>query len=70
MEMQIWRIYASEGVMGAIHGQSFPIYEGYVPDLMLTVNQVTSFVNKDRSRYEKRDPEHLVTSPQPQPEAQ
>jgi len=67
MEMQIWKVYVSEGVMGAIHGQSFPIYEGFVPDLMLTVNQVTSFVNDDRLRYEKSDPEkQLVETPQPE----
>ncbi len=67
MEMQIWKVFVSEGVMGSIHGQSFPVYEGFVPDLMLTVNQVTSFVNDDRSRYEPHEPEtQLVKTPQPE----
>lgn len=67
MEMQIWKVFVSEGVLGAIHGQYFPIYEGFVPDLMLTVNQSTSFVNEDRSRYERHDPENqLIATPQPE----
>ena len=67
MEMQIWKIHVTEGVMGAVHGHYFPIYEGFVPDLMLTVNQVTSFVNDDSSRYEKHDSkDQLVATPQPE----
>lgn len=72
MKLQIWKIYVSEGVIGAIHGQSYPIYEGFVPDLKLTVNQLTSFVNESNSRYKSQDSERqegseplLVDSPPP-----
>ena len=68
MEMQIWKIYVTEGVIGALHGQHFPIHEGFVPDLMLTVNQATSFVNDDSSRYEEHDPEDQLVATIPQPE--
>lgn len=67
MEMQIWKIHVTEGVIGASHGFYSPIYEGFVPDLMLTVNQVTSFVNDDHSRYEEHMQEHqFVETPQPE----
>ncbi len=67
MKLQIWKIYISEGVMRAIHGQSYPIYEGFVPDLKLAINQATSFVDEDSSRYEKHDAATQIT-PTPQPE--
>lgn len=35
---EIWEIYISEGVMGAIHGQFSRIEELYVPTLDLVVN--------------------------------
>jgi len=58
MKLQIWKISVVEGVMGMIHGHSYSIYEGYVPDLKLTINHVTSFVNEDDSkRYEARNDE-------------
>lgn len=65
MKMQIWKIYVSDGLMDAIHGGSHAVYEGLVPELKLTVNQVTSFVNDDCSRYE--EPNHQLT-PTPLPE--
>lgn len=67
MQMQIWKIYVSEGALGAIHGFAAPIYEAYVPDLKLTVNYATSFVNEDSSRYESRAPEEqMVQTPDPE----
>ena len=67
MKLQIWKVYVSEGVMGAIHGSSYPIYEGFVPDLKLTINQIASFISEDCSRYEEHNPENqLVVTPQPE----
>ena len=67
MQMQIWKIHVTEVVMAAIHGHYFSVYEGFVPDLMLTVNQAASFVNDDSSRYEASDPvDQLVATPPPE----
>lgn len=71
MKMQIWKVFLSEGVIGAIHGQSFPVYEGFVPDLKLTINHVTSFVNDEDEdgkifRYQEGGENQLVKSPDPE----
>lgn len=70
MKMQIWKVYVSSGIMGAIHGESFPVYEGYIPELKLTVNEMTSFVydeEGDNPRYKPHAPsDMLVDSPQPE----
>ena len=59
MKMQIWKVYISDGWMGAIHGQLYPIYEGYIPELELTINHLTSFIHHpedgENTRYKKRD---------------
>jgi hypothetical protein len=70
MKLQIWKIHVVEGVMGAIHGQSYAIYEAYVPELKLTVNHVTSFVNENDSRYlpknDDEKEESLIETPDPE----
>lgn len=67
MKMQVWKVYISEGAMDAIHGGSHAIYEGFIPDLKLTVNQMTSFVNGNNSRYKERsEKEQMVSNPQPE----
>lgn len=67
MIMQIWKVYIAEGVIGASHGMAHPIYEAFVPNLRLSVNSVTSFINKDYSRYEKtNEVNQLVATPQPE----
>lgn len=67
MQLQIWKIYVCEGIIGAVHGSSYPIYEAFIPDLKLSINQVTSFINEDNSRYENHDPEEqIVATPQPE----
>lgn len=69
--MQIWRISVTDGALEAVHGMSYLIYEGYVPDLKLTINKVTTFVNEDDSkRYENRNDEEkeecLLDQPDPE----
>lgn len=67
MKMQIWKIHIVEGVIGAVHGFSHQIYEAFVPNLCLSINHVTSFVNEGHSRYEKHDEaDQLVASPPPE----
>jgi len=67
MKMQIWQIFLSEGTIAALHGQVAPVYEGFVPDLMLTINYVADFVNEDKSRYEAKEPDQqIVETPDPQ----
>lgn len=49
MKIQMWKIYVSEGIMGAIHGCFFPMLEMYVPELKLAINEHAEFlVDEDR----------------------
>lgn len=57
MKLQVWKISIVEGIIGAVHGHSYTIYEGYVPDLKLTINHVTSFVNEEDSKRYKSNTE-------------
>lgn len=69
MKMQIWRIWITEGVMSAVHGQFFPIYEAYIPDLKLCINYVSSFLDKAGARYQvKPDKKKLGMAVQKDPE--
>lgn len=67
MKMQIWQIYVSDGIMAAIHGSYYPIYEAYVPDLKLSFNHLTWFIN-NCSRYKsasEHDSQTAVDTPDP-----
>lgn len=67
MKLQIWKRYISEGILGAIHGQIYPIYEGFVPELKLTINHTTTFVSDDCSLYARHNADTRIV-PTPQPE--
>lgn len=68
MKMEIWKIWLSEGLMAANHNQYFSVYEGYIPELKLTVNFQTSFVNEDDSRYHRASDEKDIFVPPNKPE--
>jgi len=57
MKMQIWKIHVTNSVTDMVHGNFFSVYEGFVPDIGLTINHVTHFVNDEsngRGRYDKK----------------
>lgn len=43
MEVQVWRLYVSEGVLAAAHGLFETITEYYIPELKLAINRHSYF---------------------------
>jgi hypothetical protein len=67
--VEIWTLYISDGLMGAIHGQFHSIREMYVPALDLTVNlerTMNAFFNDGR-RYAPKTKDHRRIADTPDP---
>lgn len=52
MKVQLWEIWITEGMMGAIHGNFYPIKEFYFPELKMACNQA-GFHRANENRYSR-----------------
>jgi hypothetical protein len=65
VKAELWQLYVTEGVMGMVHNQYFPINEYYIPKYKISFNVYSNDVNVfySKDRYKNHDNDNINILP-------